>query len=617
MFSNFLYFIIALVIYSTSQLFIPEKVLTHSALLNSLWLNIFFVGVCILSFKRLKIKIAANPYVYPDQMIQMYISRLTLMAITVFAINLYAFKLPFFLSDTAFFNLFPTAAAILFLGLFLFYLLVIWNAAYDVQKIYFAGKLTKKEYIVSNVSFSVPALLPWFFISLTADLLYFLPWQGLKDLLNTTAGEIGFIAVFIVVVAIFGPALIQKLWNCKPLEPGETRRHIEQVCEKAGLKYADILKWELFGGAMMTAGVMGLVGRFRYILVTPALLNSLQKEEIDAVIMHEIGHIKKHHLLFYLLFFAGFMGCNFLFFEPIMLVLYVFEPVYTLFDWLGISKTNGHSILISGTLIGFFLLYFRYIFGFFMRNFERQADLHVYNFIPDATPLISTFYKISSVSRQSMDKPNWHHFSIGQRVRFMEKCQNFPQLIQKHHTKVKRLIIGYFIGLAMVAGFGYTISFGAAKENFGNFIAEKILYQQLEIDPENSDLYVAVGDYYYHKENYEQAIDAYENVLEVDPENVHALNNLAWLFATCPQKEFQDRHKALKYAQLALDLKKEAFVLDTYAEACFINNEVEKAVHAARQAIFLSKDKKRYYKDQLAKFETALGDLKAGLKADG
>ena len=66
--------------------------------------------------------------------------------------------------------------------------------------------------------------------------------------------------------------------------------------------YANILYWPIFGGRMITAGVMGLIKKFRYILVTNGLLQMLEPEEIDAVIAHEIGHIKKQHLLFYLLF---------------------------------------------------------------------------------------------------------------------------------------------------------------------------------------------------------------------------------------------------------------------------------------------------------------------------
>ena len=606
MFSNFLYFLIALVIYTSSELFEPVKTFDKYGVLNCLLLSIFFIFICKIAFDRLDRKVSQIPYLDMDTLINNYISRLSMFALLIFAINIYVFKLTFLFSAIKIFDYFPTLEAILFIGVFVFYLIVIWNAAYGVQKRYFAGQVSKKNFILSNVSFCLPALLPWFLLSIIADVLEFLPWTPVKELLQTPAGEIGYIALFIIAVSVFGPVLIKKIWNCKPLEKGLPRTKIEIVCKKAGLEYSNILKWELFGGTMITAGVMGLVGRFRYILVTPALLTSLDDDELTAVMLHEIGHVQKHHMLFYLVFFTGFIACNFIFFEPVMLLLYIIEPIYELFGFVGIPKSTAHPILISLTLIGIFVLYFRFVFGFFMRNFERQADLHVYNFTKDASPLISTFYKIASFSRQSIDKPNWHHYSIGRRVRFLERCQRTPALINAHHIKVKKLIIGYFALMFMLFGFGYSISFGMAKETFDNFIAENILFQQMNVDAKNSDLYSMVGDYYYNKKNYEKAIETYENVLRQDPENIHALNNLSWLFSTCPQREYRNGKKALEYAKRALKQKREAFVIDTYAEALFINNDIRTAVSAAREALSISKDKKEYYKTQLQRFEELL-----------
>ena len=614
MFSNFLYFIIALVIYTTSELFETNNDINcvdNSCIFNFFIINIVFIVICHMVFHRLKKKIKANPNAYFDHLINSYISRLSILALIIFAVILYGFQPHFFFSGIAVFDLIPTAKATVFLSFFLFYLTIIWSAAYEVQKQNFAGRLSKKKFILSNISFSLPALLPWFCISITADLLNALPWQGLNNLLNTTAGEIGYISFFIIIISIFGPLLIQKLWGCKPLEDGYSRTKIENTCKQASLEYADILKWNMFGGTMITAGVMGIMARFRYILVTPALLSSLGDDEIDAVIQHEIGHVKKNHLIFYLLFFAGFMTCNFLFFEPVMLLLYIIEPIYKIFEFFNTDKETAHTILICATLIGFFILYFRFIFGFFMRNFERQADLHVFNFNDTASSLISTFYKIAAYSRQSIDEPNWHHFSIGQRVRFLERCQIHPGLIQKHHLQVKKIITGYFVLLTLLFGLGCTINFGTGKKIFENFIAEKILYQQLDIDKKNSDLYVLVGDYYYAKENYAKAIDSYENVLKIDPDNFHALNNIAWLFATCPKKEFQNAKKALDYSKKALEQKREAFILDTYAQACFINNDIKNAVKAAKEALSIAKDKKKYYQKQLQKFKEVLNNRHA------
>ncbi len=602
MFSNFLYFLIALVIYTSSELFDRSKPVDPNTLYYSLISVAVFALICHTWFKRLAQK-GDNSPLGLDHSVNRAISKLSIAALMLFAANIYVFRLPLFFEGVWLFTRIPTLTAVLFLGLFLVYLVIIWNAAYGVQKRYFPRGLTKKHFIGSNISFSLPALLPWFCLSLFADMIQLLPPGPVRGYFNTTSGEVVYILTFLILVSIFGPVLIKKLWGCTSLEPGYYRARIEAVCARAGLAYADILKWELFGGSMITAGVMGLVGRFRYILVTPALVDALDGDEIDAVILHEIGHVQRYHMLFYLLFFVGFIGCNFVFFEPMILLLYIAGPVYQGFSLLGIDKGDVYPALICLSLIGFFVIYFRFVFGFFMRNFERQADIHVYGFQQDAVPLVSTFYKIASLSRQSIDKPNWHHFGIGERIRFLEQCQEEPGLIARHHKRVKTLIIGYFLLVLALFCTGYSIGYGGAKDAFEQYVAKKILFQQLEVDPENSDIYVFVGDFHYNEKAYGKAAAAYENVILIDSKNIHALNNLAWLFATCPDTQFRNGPRALELASQAVSLKREAFVLDTYAEALAFNKRNVEALEAAKEALSLADEKRSYYREQVSRFE--------------
>ena len=594
---------IALLIYSTAQLFDKTESCDPNGLYYGLISIVAFSLVCWFWFRRLARKGGQRSYLGLDHSINGAISKLSLTALLIFAANIYWFRLPLLFVDIGLFTLLPTLVAALFLGLFILLLVIIWNFAYGVQKRYFSGGLTKKSYIWSNISFSLPALLPWCCLSLFADMIQLLPQGAVRSYFNTTSGEIVYILTFLILVSVFGPVLIRKLWGCTSLEPGAQRDRIEATCERAGLRYADILKWELFGGSMITAGVMGLVGRFRYLLVTPALMDALDGDEMDAVILHEIGHVQRYHMLFYLLFFAGFIACNFVFFEPMILLLYIAEPVYQGFSFLGVDKGDVYPALICLSLIGCFVIYFRFVFGFFMRNFERQADIHVYDFQRDAGFLVSTFYKIASLSRQSIDKPNWHHFGIGERIRFLEQCRETPGLIAGHHKRVKKMMLVYLILVFVVFSLGYSISHGRSKDAFETYIASQVLLQQLEIDPENSDLYAFVGDSHYNDKAYDKALDAYENVIRIDSKNVHALNNLAWLLATCPDTQFRDSVRALKLVSIAVSLKREPFVLDTYAEALAANNRYAEAIEAAKEALSLAQEKRAYYRQQVARFE--------------
>ena len=603
MFANFIYFLVALIVYTTCHY--PEGVdsAPEHAVLYTVLTAFLFIVLCRASFNRLAARAVYMEREVTDHKLNNLLTRFSILALFIFGIDLYFFRLKLIFTDFAVFRLFPTLEALLFLVLFLFYLVVVWNSAWIVQKEFFASSVSKKNFVVSNISFSLPALLPWFFLSIVADIIRILPFPAVSEFLTSPVGEISYVLVFLVAVAVFGPYLIRRLWRCNPLEPSMIRDRIQRVCSMAGLKYADILKWELFGGSMITAGVMGLWGRFRYILVTPALIRLLDNEEIDSVIAHEIGHVKKHHLLYYILFFAGYIGFVYFIFDPLILLIYSAKGLFTIASFLGISHDTAVTVCFSLFLIALFVLYFRYVFGFFMRNFERQADTYVFSLIEDSRALINTFYKIARFSGQAWDKPNWHHFSIKERVRFLEKCRDDGSYIEQHDRKLKIMVTGYILVTILVFGLGYSVNFGSGNEAFKTYIAEKVLEQKIRVDPENSDLYTLVGDYYYDAGKYEEARDAWENVLRIDPENLHALNNLAWLYATCEDRSLRNPGKALALSEKAVKISREPYVLDTYAEASFLNNDMVNAVKAAKEALSkASPSRKPYYKQQLSRF---------------
>ncbi|MBI9089016.1 MAG: M48 family metalloprotease [Desulfobacterium sp.] len=578
------------------------------ALVSALALVGLFTGICLFSFKRLATRSPLAAGVSLDLKLDRTLSRLSILALLLFAADLYILKFKLLFAGFRPFEIFPTFEALLFLLMFVGYLVIVWAAAWSVQKRFFPRSVTRKSFVLSNISFSLPALLPWFLLSITADLIQILPFDGPRTFLATPGGEILYVLFFLFAVASVGPVMIQKLWGCSPLDKGPVRDRIESLCNTAQLGYADILKWELFGGSMITAGVMGLVARFRYILVTPALVTLLTPPEIDAVIAHEIGHVKHRHIHFYLVFFAGYIACVYALFDPLYVLVYYLNPLSAMGSFVGMAPESVSTLVFSLVLILLFLLYFRFGFGFFMRNFERQADTHVYSLLGNAGSLINTFYKIARFSRTSPDRPNWHHFSITQRIGFLEQCEADSTLVGKHNKKIRRMILGYLVAILLVVIAGYSLNFGKGKEALNRYLAETVLLRELEIDPENADLYTMIGDYYYEREMFEQAIQAYDNVLKIAPRNVHALNNLAWLFATCRDASFQDPEKALNLSTTALGVDRAAYVLDTHAEACQLNGLDQAALAAAMEALAMAGDRVGYYQSQVDRFQKRIRD---------
>jgi Zn-dependent protease with chaperone function len=610
MFGNFIYFIVVLLIYSTYQPSDKTNLDIAEALFLFGLLAALFSALARFEFRRLKKKAAAAGRFAIDYKFSIIQRRLSVLAVILFTINIYGLNLPSFLAGFFILSLFPTLTAVLFLLLFVLYLAVIWYHAHRVHRMLGSTDESRRSFIWSNIAFSIPVLIPWFIISLASDLLTLMPFDAVKHLRNNPAGEMAFFIVFLLAIAVAAPAMIQRFWRCRPLAAGPHRDRIEALCKKAQVTYADILSWPIFGGRMLTAGVMGLVKKFRYILVTDALLNNLSNDEIDSVIAHEIGHVKKHHLQFYLIFFLGFL---FLFYSLQDILIFSVSYLNYLMLAAGIFNTVSYPAvytIFNVVFIILFLLYFRYLFGFFMRNFERQADACVFDLLPSAFPLIASLEKVSLSSGQAPDKPNWHHFSITERIEFLKKCETDRRYIKRHERKLKKGLLAYAVFLTVIAATGWFITPRIPTAQLTNSFLEKLIVLEIEKSPGNATLYFDLANVYLNADKFSEAVTAYKHAIRLKPEFPEALNNLAWLLATCKDEKLRNPEEALRLALAAAKLYPRAHILDTLAESYYVNGKYKPALLTGKQALNLAVENRDYYLKQVHRFQKAMEGVK-------
>ena len=180
--------------------------------------------------------------------------------------------LPTYLKYIPVFKALPTLTDLVFLSVFIGHLSMVWYFGFSAQQSIYETSISRRNYVYSNVAFGIPILIPYVLLSGIMDILLLLPFDLPRQILSTSIGQTGYFLLFLLVAALFAPVLVQRFWRCQSMEPGPDRQRIEALCRKSNVTYADIVYWPIFGGRMITAGVMGLVGRFRYILVTKALL---------------------------------------------------------------------------------------------------------------------------------------------------------------------------------------------------------------------------------------------------------------------------------------------------------------------------------------------------------
>jgi hypothetical protein len=90
----------------------------------------------------------------------------------------------------------------------------------------------------------------------------------------------------------------------------------------------------------------------------------------------------------------------------------------------------------------------------------------------------------------------------------------------------------------------------------------------------------------------EESVGEYEALLQLRPEDADALNNVAWIRATCAQPAGRDARKAIEYAERARRATAsmpDPIVLDTLAAAYAEGGRFEDAVSTSESAVRLSR----------------------------
>jgi STE24 endopeptidase len=277
------------------------------------------------------------------------------------------------------------------------------------------------------------------------------------------------IAVLGFAVLAMSPLFVRLAWPTYSLPPGALRRRLERAAERVGFRFTDILVWDT-GQMVVNACVTGILPRFRYILLSDSLLDSLTPHESAAVFGHEIGHVAHRHFLYFAFFFMGSLGVLTIFGDLVSLI----DPPLTYFSWLTPRNAFILKELLKGsTLLIALGLYFWFIFGYLSRRFERQADVYGSKVVscdmadcPPHTDLDNELAPERAVTREpslcpvgirifadaltnvarfnGLDRrsPSWRHGSIASRISFLEALERHPEREVDFQRQVRRLRLG-------------------------------------------------------------------------------------------------------------------------------------------------------------------------------
>jgi heat shock protein HtpX len=232
---------------------------------------------------------------------------------------------------------------------------------------------------------------------LTAALIFgasLLVLQGVFSFFNVGVGSLIwmlslFIAFFIVFQWLFSPAFINTFYGVKVIDRPRSsderwlKETVERLARKAGFKKPPKIgiAWGL-GIPNAFAYSSPIYGS--YIAVTPSLLSNMPREEVEAVLAHEVGHLKHRDVMMML-------AVSFI---PILIYELGRYLMYMSFFGFGYGygrdrEERGGALYILA--IALLLIIVGIIFHFLVRHFNRlreyYADAHSAMSIGDPTPL--------------------------------------------------------------------------------------------------------------------------------------------------------------------------------------------------------------------------------------
>lgn len=227
------------------------------------------------------------------------------------------------------------------------------------------------------------------------------------------------------------PLGLRYVWDTIPMGPGRLRDSLMALCTRCRVRVGNLLVWRTHG-LMLNGAVVGLFWPLRYILLTDALLDSLTPAQVEAVAAHEVGHVRRRHIIWLAVtMLTAITGVS-------MLLAFLQGALSFVMPALAPSAITEAALAFLSLALSLCIM------GYVSRRFEWQADAFAVAAIsrraapdgslvpsPSITPdaVASMQGALSTVAHSSglpIRKFTWRHGSIWVRQKRLARLVNAP-----------------------------------------------------------------------------------------------------------------------------------------------------------------------------------------------
>ncbi len=199
-----------------------------------------------------------------------------------------------------------------------------------------------------------------------------------------------FFLAFTIFITYIAPYVIEPLFNTfTPVEDESLKSRIVALASRAGINVSKVLKMDQSKRSRHTNAYFTGIGRTKRIILFDTLLETMKPDEVLAVLAHEIGHWKRHHLPKGLLLTA-LVSLVFFFCAYQALSRHVLDALFAI----RIDAFPAKAV-IAGFLAGMLSFLFTPAMNAFSRSLEREADRFSCAFEGRGEAMINALVKLS------------------------------------------------------------------------------------------------------------------------------------------------------------------------------------------------------------------------------
>ncbi len=267
-----------------------------------------------------------------------------------------------------------------------------------------------KGFVVSTILLSIMVAGAFWLIEKLPDIWWLPVW--------------GFFVVFTIFVIYISPYVLEPLFNkFTRIEDKGLEREIESVLAKGGITVRGVYRMDASKRTKHSNAYFTGIGRVKRIVLFDTLLERLNKEEILAVLAHEAGHCRKHHVFKNLIIFEALTAVG-AFIAFLMLKSNWLTQVF------GLTHDTFFAKFILLSFVATIVLWgMPPFFNSISRHFEKQADKFVVRIIGSGEALASALVKLSAENLSNIHpqrlyaKFHYSHTPLLQRIRYLKRFQ--------------------------------------------------------------------------------------------------------------------------------------------------------------------------------------------------